>query len=275
MALLTTYANILGSVALLTIVFYVLESLIPADVSQKFADRLGNWIYLPLITFWVCVLQLLLTPWYALFLDFSNGGVLTRVQAGNTSIAMQIALAIVFAVLWDVWQYWIHRWQHTSPFLWETHKFHHSDTAMNASSQARHHAVSYVLYFVSYAPMLLIFGAFAPHAIVSIAMFRVWGFVNHANVRIGFGPLMMLLASPQWHRIHHSTRREHYDMNFATLFPFIDRLFGTYYAPARDEYPPTGLPEQQESMVRQATISPFATWFAALTRRSAIKQEQM
>jgi hypothetical protein len=28
---------------------------------------------------------------------------------------------------------------------------------------------------------------------------------------------------------------------FSALFPFIDRLFRTYYKPALDEYPPTGL----------------------------------
>lgn len=258
MTLLRAYANLMGSVVLLTAAFYALELLIPADGTQTWRNRLGNWIYLPVITLWAFVLQFALGPWYALFIEMGRGGVLARLRGGGW--VGEALLALAFAVLWDVWQYWVHRWQHSSPFLWETHKFHHSDASLNASSQTRHHLTSHIFYFVSYAPMLLLFGAFTPHAVVSIVMFRLWGFVNHANVRVGFGPLTMLLASPQWHRIHHSTERAHYDTNFATLFPFIDRLFGTYYRPAPDEFPPTGLPAERETMLRQATISPFVTW---------------
>jgi sterol desaturase/sphingolipid hydroxylase (fatty acid hydroxylase superfamily) len=119
---------------------------------------------------------------------------------------------------------------------------------------------------VSYAPMLLLFGTFAPHVVASVLMFRVWGFVNHANVRVSFGPLTPLIAGPQWHRIHHSIRPEHRDTNFAALFPFIDRLFRTYYHPAADEYPPTGLSSHRETWMRDATISPFAAWNAAAGR---------
>lgn len=92
-------------------------------------------------------------------------------------------------------------------------------------------------------------------------MFRLWGFVNHANVRLGFGPLTSFVAGPQWHRIHHSVEAEHRDKNFSTFFPFIDRMFGTYYAPAPDEYPATGIGPEREGFLMQATISPFvATW---------------
>jgi len=223
-------------------------------------------MYTPIVALWVFLLQFLLTPWYLLFLEVGRGGIFARLQAERRTLIVEVCLALVFAVLWDVWQYWIHRWQHVSTLLWETHKFHHSDAALNASSQARHHALSYVLYLVTYAPMLLLFGTFAPHAAVSIIMFRLWGFVNHANVRVPFGLLTTLIAGPQWHRIHHSIQEEHFDRNFAALFPFIDRVFGTYYAPARDEYPPTGLPFQEERMLRQATISPLVAWSSAILK---------
>jgi sterol desaturase/sphingolipid hydroxylase (fatty acid hydroxylase superfamily) len=34
---------------------------------------------------------------------------------------------------------------------------------------------------------------------------------------------------------------QHYNCNFAGLFPVFDVLFGTYRQPAADEYPPTGI----------------------------------
>jgi sterol desaturase/sphingolipid hydroxylase (fatty acid hydroxylase superfamily) len=59
---------------------------------------------------------------------------------------------------------------------------------------------------------------------------------------VAFGAATPLLAGPQWHRIHHSTQPEHANRNFAAFFPFLDTLFGTYYAPRAGEYPPTGRP---------------------------------
>lgn len=89
--------------------------------------------------------------------------------------------------------------------------------------------------------------------------------MNHANIRIGFGPAAIILASPQWHRIHHSSDPRHRDVNFATFFPMIDWLFGTYYQPARDEYPATGLTGgRTASDLHLATIDPLRTWFPRL-----------
>ena len=46
-----------------------------------------------------------------------------------------------------------------------------------------------------------------------------------------FGPLRYALASPGFHRWHHTSQEEGLDKNFAGLFPFIDLLFGTFYMP--------------------------------------------
>src|SRR6185436_19466136 len=138
---------------------------------------------------------------------------------------------------------------------------------LNSSSQSRHHVLSYALNLACYAPILLLFGARIPHAVAAFLMFKLWGFVNHANIRVSFGPLTSIIAGPQWHRIHHSMRAEHLDKNFATFFPFIDRAFGTYYGPGEDEYPSTGLAGgERERFVRQATVSPFIAWYSALRR---------
>ena len=58
---------------------------------------------------------------------------------------------------------------------------------------------------------------------------RMWKF--HAIVSWGFGPLGWLIGSPKFHRWHHTSEEEGLDKNLAGLFPFYDKLFGTYYMP--------------------------------------------
>ena len=53
----------------------------------------------------------------------------------------------------------------------------------------------------------------------------------HANVRIGFGPLRFLFASPEFHHWHHTSDREARDRNFAAQLSFLDALFRTLHMP--------------------------------------------
>jgi len=259
-ALAAEYLVALGIGALLSALFWIVER------RQSRGSYLANYLYFPFYLAWVYALQSAAAPLLSRVVMTARGGLLSRIVAPYPGLLTEIVVTVLFAVIWDVWQYWVHRWQHASPILWQSHKLHHSDAALNSSTQARHHPLNYVVNLACYAPMLLLFGSLAPHAVAAFFMFRVWGFVNHANVRISFGPLTGLIAGPQWHRIHHSIAPEHIDRNFATFFPFIDRLFGTYYAPAGDEYPPTGLVSgEHEPFLRQATISPFIAWYRDLT----------
>jgi sterol desaturase/sphingolipid hydroxylase (fatty acid hydroxylase superfamily) len=174
----------------------------------------------------------------------------------------QLLFSLGFAVVWDLWQYWIHRLQHAHPFLWETHKFHHSETALNSIVQAKHHILHHILFLALYPFVMLLFGSLMPHVIAGFLMFRIWGFINHANIRLNFGILTPIISGPQWHRIHHSIYKEHHDSNFAAFFPFIDILFGTYYKPRKDEYPSTGLlSEDHSGELRGATVAPFLNMY--------------
>jgi sterol desaturase/sphingolipid hydroxylase (fatty acid hydroxylase superfamily) len=53
----------------------------------------------------------------------------------------------------------------------------------------------------------------------------------HANVPWSFGRLKYVIASPIFHRWHHTSEREGLNKNFAGLFSAFDCLFGTFYAP--------------------------------------------
>jgi len=88
---------------------------------------------------------------------------------------------------------------------------------------------------------------------------------NHANIRVGFGRMSWLLTSPQMHRVHHSRLPEHQNKNYASVFSILDVLFGTYYHPRRDEFPPTGVPgERDVRTFGEALTLPFREWWQRL-----------
>ena len=41
------------------------------------------------------------------------------------------------------------------------------------------------------------------------------------------------MASPTFHRWHHTAEADGFNKNFAGLFPFVDIVFGTYHMPER------------------------------------------
>jgi sterol desaturase/sphingolipid hydroxylase (fatty acid hydroxylase superfamily) len=222
------YLSTLIWALLLLLIFYLLERLVPAEKAQPRAGRIFNLAYTPLVIAIIFLLQPLFSPLYSFALTSTGGGLLSRFTSAQKGLAGQLIFAFAFAVVWDIWAYWVHRLQHTNAFLWHTHKFHHSDTALNSTTQSRHHALNHVFLLIAYVPVIALLGPQQPHFVATFLMFRLWGFINHANVRFNLGPLTPVISGPQWHRIHHSIDAAHRDRNFATFFPFIDILFGTY-----------------------------------------------
>jgi sterol desaturase/sphingolipid hydroxylase (fatty acid hydroxylase superfamily) len=255
---LKQYASLVGSVFLLSLIFYPFELIAPAEKQQPFIKRLFNLAYVPFfLALAIFVLPPLVNPLFSVVLSCVGIGILPGMFNPQSGLAMQVLFAVSFALLWDLWQYW----------LWETHRFHHTETALNSTTQTRHHFLSSLLSFLFFLPVLVLLGPRTPHVVATFLMFRLWGFINHANVRLQIGQLTPMISGPQWHRIHHSIHPEHHNKNFATFFPFIDILFGTYYRPQRDEFPSTGLPRgEQISDLKDATITPFLRWSRSFTR---------
>jgi sterol desaturase/sphingolipid hydroxylase (fatty acid hydroxylase superfamily) len=141
----------------------------------------------------------------------------------------QQCLAVL--LLQDVMLYWIHRIFHTRPG-WRFHAVHHSPALVDWLSGARSHFVNTLLSFVLVDAVVQLVG-FSPVALLLLAPFNiVYSSMVHANLNWTFGPLRYVFASPVFHRWHHSVEKEAIDKNFASTFPFLDLLFGTFYMPA-------------------------------------------
>lgn len=143
-----------------------------------------------------------------------------------------LAQAILVLLITDLCQYWAHRLFHHNP-LWRFHCIHHAPTSVDWLSSARMHPVNYILYITLINLVVGLLG-FAPKAFIILVPFNVlFGFLVHANLNWTFGPLRYVLASPVFHRWHHTIAEQGGNRNFAPTFAFLDLAFGTFHMPAK------------------------------------------
>jgi len=159
---------------------------------------------------------------------------LEQVQQGRGWIATwpvwgQAVAAFIVA---DLTLYWIHRAFHRVPFLWAMHAVHHSPTRLDWLAAVRSHPLNTLLSTVVLGGVLVGLG-FPPAVLAGVLpLIGLLALLGHANVRWEFGPgLRFLIASPTFHRWHHTHIDEGGDRNFASFLPLWDRLFGTWYLP--------------------------------------------
>jgi sterol desaturase/sphingolipid hydroxylase (fatty acid hydroxylase superfamily) len=139
----------------------------------------------------------------------------------------QVPIVLVLA---DFLSYWQHRLFH-GRWLWRVHAVHHSSSQLDWLSSGRFHPLNEVgVQIVNVTPVLAC--GFDPAAFLVVAPFVAWYVVLlHANLDWSYGPLRAVIASPVFHRWHHTRAEEGRDKNFAGLFPVWDVVFGTFYMP--------------------------------------------
>jgi sterol desaturase/sphingolipid hydroxylase (fatty acid hydroxylase superfamily) len=155
--------------------------------------------------------------------------------------------------------YWAHRAMHQVPMLWRIHAVHHSSKHLDWLAAPRLHVLDEQL-GRAFGFLVLRLCGFELRTIGAATVVLVlWAIFLHANVRIRFPRLRQLVATPEFHHWHHSNDPQARDKNFAGLFPWIDRLFGTYYQPD-DRWPETyGVDEPVPEGYLQQQAFPFAS----------------
>ena len=151
-----------------------------------------------------------------------------RAAAAGQPYWIQIVEVIVLA---DTGVYFAHRASHAVPWLWRFHAIHHSIEELDWLAAARVHPLDQiVIKAFSLLPAFAL--GFSDVAIgVYMILYGLQSVLSHSNVRINFGPLRWVLASPEFHHWHHSRNRETRDKNFAATLPLLDALFGTLHMP--------------------------------------------
>ena len=141
-------------------------------------------------------------------------------------------MAFVVSVLaLDLARYALHLALHRVPVLWRVHRMHHTDQDYDFTTGLRFHPLEALLTAAMYFATILSFGA-TPMAVVATELLTAaQAMISHGNVRI-LGivdrALRLILVTPDMHRVHHSVVWRESNSNLGILFPWWDRLFGTY-----------------------------------------------
>jgi lathosterol oxidase len=146
------------------------------------------------------------------------------------SLPLAVEIFLAFFIT-DVFQYWAHRIFHSNFYLWRFHAVHHSAKSMDWMAGARMHICEViVLRTLTVIPMAILgYTELAMH--IYILFVYIHSTFIHSNVGWDADRVGVFVATPRFHHWHHGIEREAIDVNFAIHFPFLDRLFGTYYFP--------------------------------------------
>jgi len=227
--------GILIALAGLSVLLYTLERLFPSVPGQPWRRRDSNvdmlyWLFTPLVT--RTILKIVGVAGVIVVLGVLGRQAGPRIAEGFGPLVWQPLwlLLIEMLLLGDLIGYWTHRWFHRSR-QWKFHAVHHSSTRLDWLSTLRVHPVNDVVSKLVPALVLVCLG-FPLKALAGyVPLLTFYAILLHANVDWSFGPLRYVIASPQFHRWHHTTEEQGLNKNFAPLFPFVDLAFGTFHMP--------------------------------------------
>lgn len=152
---------------------------------------------------------------------------------GSLHFAVQLPLAIVVA---DFCQYVVHRAFHKIPFLWRFHSIHHSIKTMDWIAGSRSHFVDILITRgLILIPMTLL-GFSQPVMAGYLVFVSFHATFSHTDFRPRVKWLEPYFVTVRYHHWHHAADPKAVDVNFAIHFPFIDKLFHTFYLP-KDAWP--------------------------------------
>ena len=160
---------------------------------------------------------------------------------------------LIYLVVFDFLNYWLHRAQHQFNPWWALHAVHHSQRQMTQWTDNRNHLLDDVLHALIWVMVAQVIGIAPSQFVAVVALTQLSESFQHANLRVSFGWLgERLWVSPRFHRTHHGVGIGHethgaHTMgghNFGVLLPWWDMLFGT--ADFQLRYDATGVRDQVE-----------------------------
>ena len=158
------------------------------------------------------------------------GFALHHLSAAIAAVSLPPRIVLYYLAA-DFGSYWMHRLIHTRE-LWCFHRWHHAPAQLYWLSGVRASVPQQVLFNLPYIAALPILSG-GPDWIGVLVI--VEGVIRnhwmHMNVAWRSRWLELVLVTPRYHHIHHSTDAKLHDGNYGSLFSIWDRLFGTYIDP--------------------------------------------
>ena len=224
----------IGLAALFTILtwFWACNPGKPWWHKRDLVTDLCYWLFIPVITRFLRI-GLLVAAAAVIFGITTGDGLVAFYENGHGPLAALplFAQGIVFLIGEDIILYWTHRWFHGRRF-WKYHAVHHSSEELEWISAARFHPINLFLGSVM-ADVVMLFAGISPNVFIVLGPLTIAhsAFV-HANLDWTLGPFKYVIASPVFHRWHHTAAERGGEKNFAATFPILDVIFGTFYMPA-------------------------------------------
>lgn len=188
---------------------------------------------------------------------------------------------LIYLVVMDFVDYWVHRGQHQFEWWWSLHSLHHAQRQMTMWSDNRNHLLDDLIRDLLFVAVAQLIGVAPGQFVAIVAITQLSESLQHANLRLWFGRWgERLWISPRFHRLHHAVGIGHESPgkviraagppqgaktplggsegtvvpsvgvsklgghNFGVLLPWWDMLFGT--ANFENRYDPTGVRDQVE-----------------------------
>jgi len=156
---------------------------------------------------------------------------------------------LVFFIILDFVQWVTHVALHRFPVLWQFHKVHHSVEEMGFAAHLRYHWMENILYKPLKTFGVMILGGFEPQQAFIVHFIAISiGHLNHANIKLTWGPLKYIFNNPVMHLWHHAKylpKGQMPGVNFGISLSLWDYLFKTNYVPEDSGTIPLGFEDSE------------------------------
>ncbi|WP_420321201.1 sterol desaturase family protein [Flagellimonas sp.] len=240
------YTNYFWGLIVISVFVWGLEIVFPWRKEQSIF-RKDFWLDAFYMFFNFFIFAIIISGFYKLLeVLFLNIGITSKSFALiDPSLWPQWLQLVVFFILLDFVQWFTHICLHRFPVLWQFHKIHHSVKEMGFAAHLRYHWMENILYKPLKTLGVMLLGGFEPEQayIVHFAAIAI-GHLNHANIKLTWGPLKYVLNNPVMHLYHHSYTLPEgkYGVNFGISLSLWDYLFKTNYIPEQSGTIQLGFP---------------------------------
>lgn len=237
--------------------FYPLATVYSNSISRGFLrlvkDQFWMWFNFLFVPWFVFLIINHLVTWEWTSLKTSD----FMIWLSEMNMAVRILL---FLLLIDFVDYWMHRALHKFNFLWNFHKMHHGIREFYWERNQVFHPGEIVFYgLIELLPKIALLGMMTGEEWVWLALIRLAiGNFAHTSTRIRLGIFEKIINNPATHCWHHA-RRFGGRTNFAVTFVFWDVLFGTYKMPQED-WPQEGMGFKGDEDYESAGIKALRFW---------------
>lgn len=212
-------------------IFFLIEQAVPLfSINYNRTKHTLTNLFFTLTTIIVNFAMALILVKSADYVVANNFGIIQWISLeGVTGFLVK---GIIGLMLMDLIGAWLaHFIEHKVKFLWQFHVIHHTDQHVDTTTANRHHPGESVIRFAFTTAAVFIVGAPIGLIFLYQSVSLVLTQFNHSNLKMPTwldNMLVLVICTPNMHRVHHHYRQPYSDTNYGNIFSFWDKIFGTY-----------------------------------------------